>query len=60
RKHGITAPIDVRWLVQVCNLHRNVSAYSDVLKRSSRGYKPRAVVVNCGNYANCGSDKYTH
>ncbi len=28
-------------LVQVYNLHRNVSAYSDILKCSSRAYKPR-------------------
>jgi hypothetical protein len=29
------------WLVQVCNLHHNVSTDSDAFKRSSRGYKPR-------------------
>jgi hypothetical protein len=30
-------------LVSVCNLHRHILAYSDILKRSSRGDKPRLV-----------------
>ena len=43
--HDLINPITEQFLViklvQVCNLHRNISVYSDVLKCSSRGYKPR-------------------
>jgi uncharacterized LabA/DUF88 family protein len=50
--HDLINPITEQFLViervQVCNPHCNVSACSDVLKCSSRGYKPRPAAGRLG------------